>query len=211
MGRSNRRKGGARDPGGFVAIPWTVLDSPAYLALSHPARSLLTEIARQYRGDDNGRLVASMAYLKPRGWSSNDTVSRAKRELLDAGFIFETVKGRRPNRASWYALTWHNLDHLDGYDSGATAAFQRSAYLHRERSAPSVPIAPSHGAGKRHSKNKVLNPSGGVVVPITAPSNGVERRSPAPGDGAIRPVFAAFSTPPDGDPLEVPSIATAFP
>lgn len=210
MTRSSRRKEGARDPGGFVAIPWTVLDSPAYLALSHPARSLLIEIARQYHGDDNGRLVASMAYLKPRGWSSNDTVSRAKRELLDAGLIFETVKGRRPNRASWYALTWHHLNKLDGYDSGAAAGFQRSAYLVRDRSRKSGSATPLDGAGRGRSKNDALTPSGGVVVPITAPSNGVDRRSPIPPDGAIRPVFVAFSTPPDGDPLEEPSAASAF-
>lgn len=136
-----KRKGSrvSRDAGGFVAIPWVVLDSPAYRALSHPAKSLLMEIARQYHGDDNGRMIVTLAYLSPRGWSSNDTINRAKNELLEANLIYETAKGRRPNKASWYAVTWAALDELDGYDSGARAGFVRSAYrdaklnaLHRE-------------------------------------------------------------------------------
>ncbi|OXJ21456.1 hypothetical protein CFB82_41255 [Burkholderia sp. HI2714] len=137
MANKRRHSKTSRDAGGFLAIPWIVLDSRAYLGLSHPAKSLLLEMARQYHGDDNGRLIATLAYLKPRGWTSYDTIQRAKQELLEAGLIYETVKGRRPNRASWYALTWQTLDRLDGYDEGAEAGFVRSAYLkmmplHRE-------------------------------------------------------------------------------
>jgi hypothetical protein len=58
-GKSN----GGRDSGGFVALPWAVLDCPAYKALSHPARALLMEVARQYVRDNNGRLLLSGAYL----------------------------------------------------------------------------------------------------------------------------------------------------
>lgn len=137
MAKRRQHTKSSRDAGGFSAIPWSVLDSIAYRSLSHPSRSLLIEMARQYHGDDNGRLIATLAYLKPRGWTSYDTIQRAKQELLDAGLIYETVKGRRPNRASWYALTWQTLDKLDGYDAGAAAGFVRSAYLktqplHRE-------------------------------------------------------------------------------
>lgn len=106
-----------RDGNQFVAMPVVVLDSPAYRGLSHPGRSLLMEIARQYVRDNNGRLLASAAYLSKRGWTSSDVITRAKRELLNAGFIFETVKGARPNKASWYAITWHPLDKIKGYDA----------------------------------------------------------------------------------------------
>lgn len=131
MARSSRKRHGAssRDAGGFVPIPWLVLDSPAYQTLSHPAKALLVEIARQFHGDDNGRMIVTLAHLKPRGWTSYDTIQRAKQELLDAGLIHETVKGHRPNKASWYALTWLSLDKLDGYDQGTAAGFVRSAYL----------------------------------------------------------------------------------
>ena len=143
MSKSKRHRGAVRDPGGFLAIPWSVLDSKAYLRLSHPARSLLLEIARQYHGDDNGRMIVTLAHLKPRGWTSNDTINRAKQELLDAQLIFETCKGQRPNKASWYACTWWALDKLDGYDSGAVAAFRRGTYADREQNI--VRLTPSRG------------------------------------------------------------------
>ena len=63
-GRNKLRRGDAgRDAGGFVALPWAVLDSPAYSRLSHPAKALLLEFARQFVRDNNGRLLCSMAYL----------------------------------------------------------------------------------------------------------------------------------------------------
>jgi hypothetical protein len=150
-GRNRGRKGDTgRDPGGFMALPWSVLDCPAYAALSHPARSLLVEIGRQHVRDNNGRLLASRAYLARRGWTSADVIQRAKTELLAAGFIHETVKGQRPNKASWYAITWFALDRLEGYDAGAAETFVRSAYRKNAALCPShgterAPIAPSHG------------------------------------------------------------------
>ncbi|WP_182496241.1 hypothetical protein [Bordetella avium] len=175
----------SRVPGGFVAIPWDVLDSPAYVALSHPAKALLMEAARQYGRNNNGRLLLSMAYLKARGWTSNDTITRAKRELLDAGFLHETVKGMRPNRAGWYAITWYTLDRIEGYDPGATNTFQRGAYR----------------------KNASLTPSRGVGKPPIAPSPGVGSALTAPSPGAIGATFGTLSTPGDGDHLDMPSHA----
>ena len=130
----NGRRGGGkkgssgRDPGGFIALPWSVLDCPAYAHLSHPARSLLIELARQYVRDNNGRLLASRAYLAARGWKSAGVIDRAKRELIKFGFVFETVRGHRPNKASWYAVTWYSLDMLPGYDPDAAENFRRGAY-----------------------------------------------------------------------------------
>jgi hypothetical protein len=63
-----------------------------------------------------------------RGWNSSDTITNAKRQLLDGGFIYETVMGHRPNKASWYAVTWMALDKLPGYDYGAYEGFRRGAY-----------------------------------------------------------------------------------
>jgi len=117
-----------RDAGGFMAIPWCVTDSAAYKRLSYPAKALLFEIARQFVRDNNGSLLCSMRYLREHGWTSSDVVSRAKKELLLSGFIHETVRGHRPNKASWYAVTWRGLDNLKGYDLEAKATFRRSAY-----------------------------------------------------------------------------------
>lgn len=184
-GRSRGTRGNSgRDPGGFIALPWSVLDCPSYVALSHPARSLLLEIARQYVRDNNGRLLASSAYLAKRGWKSNDVITRALRELISAGFVHQTVQGHRPNKASWFAVTWATLDRHPGYDAGAVESFVRGAYR----------------------KNASLTPSHGVERPPIAPSHGVGRAPPAPSHGAIRANFRPLSTPSHGDHLDKPSI-----
>lgn len=189
-GRNPSRKGNSgRDAGGFIALPWSVLDCPAYVSLSHPARSLLIEMARQFMGDNNGRLLTSAAYLRKRGWKSSDVIMRAKRELLDAGFIHETVKGCKPNKASWYAVTWHTLDKLVGYDFGTAASFERGAYR------KNVPL----------KINNRPPPEGVDKAPI-APPHGVESVSPTPSHGAIKPVFSTLSTPSHGHHLEMPSV-----
>lgn len=190
-GRNRGQKGDSgRDSGGFIALPWSVLDCPAYAALSHPAKALLFEVARQFVRDNNGRMLLSGAYLGKRGWKSSDVITRAKRELLDAGFIFETVKGHRPNRASWYAVTWRMLDKLPGYDTGAALCFERGAYQ------KAVPL------------KKSLTPPHGVESLAIAPPHGVERMPPTPSHGAIKATFDHRSTPSNGNHLEMPSAAT---
>lgn len=77
---------------------------------------MLIDIARQYTGSNNGRLVACTKYLKPMGWKSNDTVSRALVELKEASLLIETRMGMRPNRATWFALGWYALDDGKGMD-----------------------------------------------------------------------------------------------
>ncbi len=159
----NRNKFHYRDGYAFIAMPWVVIDSPAYFELSHPAKSLLLEISRQYVKDNNGRLLASYRYLRTRGWTSADTITRAKKELIAAGFIHETVKGHRPNKASWYAVTWLVLDKLKGYDFGAEQTFVRSAYL----------------------KNRDLKPIGGQSKPLIVPRNGKGAAQVVPPTGAV--------------------------
>jgi len=117
-----------RVSGGFIALPWAVLDCPAYRDLSVHSKSLLLELARQYVKDNNGRLLLSLRYMKTRGWRSSSMLAKCKKELLDGGFIYETVKGHRPNKASWYAITWQTLDRLNGYDYGAEKGFIKGAY-----------------------------------------------------------------------------------
>lgn len=211
--RSGLRKGDlGRVPGGFVALPWSVLDSPAHQALSYPARALLLEIARQFVRDNNGRLLASRAYLAKRGWTSASVIDRAKRELLDADLIFETVKGHRPNKASWYAVTWQTLDRNADYDPGAVAAFRRGAYL----SAGAAPAKPTREqcierwrGGPR--KNTALNPSGGTGATSIGPSGGTERALPVPSGGPIRASFTGSPFPSPEHHLETPSAGASGP
>ena len=208
-GRNKLRRGDAgRDAGGFVALPWSVLDSPAYSGLSHPAKALLLEFARQFVRDNNGRLLCSMTYLGPRGWKSNDVITRAVRELVAAGFVHQTAQGHRPSKASWYAVTWRALDRHQGYDVGTMESFQRGAYrlwVAAQRPTEIAPPTPSPGA----EKNASLTPSPGVERASRAPSPGVGALPTAPSPGAVEGGFGTFSTPGDGDHLEKPSTVSA--
>lgn len=189
MRHGKRRKGDSgRVPGGFIALPWSVVDSPAYGRLSMHARSLLVEIARQYVRDNNGRLLASRAYMAKRGWTSSDMLTKAKRELLEGGFICETVKGCRPNKASWYAITWQTLDRHPDFDPGAIESFRRGACL------DTAPL-----------KNASLRPSHGTERAPIVPPHGTEGVSTVPPHGPIKPVFAPSSVPPHGHHLDMPS------
>lgn len=179
-----------RDSGGFVALPWSVLDCPAYGLLSMHARALLFEVARQFVKDNNGRLLLSRAYMQTRGWKSADMLTKAKRELLDGGFIFETVIGHRPNKASWFAVTWRALDKLPGYDAGTTECFKRGAYLH------GGPL-----------KNASLIPPHGTERPRIVPPHGTRASPAVPPHGAIRPISSGLSVPPHGHHLDMPSAA----
>jgi hypothetical protein len=178
----------SRDSGSFLALPHSVIDAPNFQKLSSNAKALLLEVGRQLRKDNNGRLLLSKAYLLPRGWNSSDMISKGKKELLDGGFIYETVMGHRPNKASWYAVTWCALDNLIGYDEGAVEGFVRSAY--------------SRNVGL---KKNVLIPYGGVGKYLTAPCSGVTTGKSVPSSGAISPHFSVLSSPHYGHHLEIPS------
>ena len=116
MAKSYKGSKAKRDGDRYVALPHVVIDSPSFRALGYAARALLIDISRQYTGSNNGKLVACTKYLKPLGWNSHDTVSRALGDIKDAGLLIETRMGMRPNRAAWFALGWYALDVVDGID-----------------------------------------------------------------------------------------------
>ncbi|QJW84358.1 hypothetical protein HK414_12975 [Ramlibacter terrae] len=125
----NKRKGAdSRSEGRFIMLPHVVLDSPAYRGLTVHARALMIDLARQYMGANNGTLLCSRNKMQELGWTSNDMLTKAKRELLDARLLFQTVQGQRPNKASWYALTWFALARNDSYDAGTVETFRRGMY-----------------------------------------------------------------------------------
>lgn len=112
----------------FVGIPVAVLHSMAFVALSKVERALLLEFLAQYNGRNNGQLLCSVRKLASRGFGSADTLHRAKKMLIEAGFIYETVAGHRPNTASWYALTWRPLDPSVRYDAYVAIDFNQRGY-----------------------------------------------------------------------------------
>ena len=185
-GRNKASKGDSgRDSGGFIALPWSVLDCPVYGRLSMHARAMLLEVARQFVRDNNGRLLLSRAYMATRGWKSMDMLNKCKAELIEAGFIFQTVQGHRPNKASWYAVTWRALDRHRDYDAGTEQLFKRGAYQN------GASLRPPHGTG----------------AAAIAPPHGTGTSPTVPPHGAIRHVLGVRFVPPHGHHLEKPSTA----
>lgn len=93
------------------------------------------------------------------GWKSNDVVTRALRELKEAGLLIETRMGMRPNRAAWFALGWYALDAKDGLDIDA-ATYRTGQYK-------IAALIPRGGVGRVR-----IAPSGGIGASIAAPSGG---------------------------------------
>lgn len=99
--------------GGFSGIPRVVMDHPDYLNLSGNAVKLLNELARQYRGNNNGDLTLAYSLLKNRGFRSKGTIERNRDELIQARLVTKTREGRFANPrgvCALYALTWHPID-----------------------------------------------------------------------------------------------------
>ncbi len=203
-GDPRKRRDTGRDPGGFVALPWRVLDSAAYMGLSPTAKALLLEVARQFRGDDNGRMLLSRVYMATRGWYSAGVIQQAKTELLAAGLIFQTVMGYRPAKASWYAVTWRKLDKIAGYDSGTEITFEQGVYS--KTAAKEKRAAP---ACTKPKKNASLIPAHGTETALIVPAHGTETPPPVPQHGTIPATFAPLPVPPHGHPLEAPSAGVA--
>ncbi|WP_049639222.1 hypothetical protein [Methylophilus sp. TWE2] len=193
MGASySKRKDAKRGKiqGRFTALPHSVIMSMEYRALNHAACRLLIDIAAQYRGDNNGALVACSKYLKPLGWRSNDTITKALKELVQGGFLIMTRQGMRPplSRPSWYALGWLGLDITEGLDMNSRA-YQRATFT------PLFPMLPK----KAHTP--VIGAANIKVVPAT----GVTASLPAPNTGAVMLEKDMSTAPPNGEYIYLPS------
>ncbi len=110
----NRLKAkGRRDSGSFAALPHHILESPEYANLSAQAVKFLVDLFAQYRGQNNGDLCAAWSVMQKRGWRSRDTLNRARKEVMDAGFVIKTRQGGR-NLATLYAVSWKPIDDCGG-------------------------------------------------------------------------------------------------
>ena len=162
--------------GGFLMLPHALLHCPKFGALSASAVKLLLDIGGQYNGKNNGDLSAAWKIMRTKGWRSETTLNRAKHELLAAGFIAETRKGRLPNICGLYGITWHALNPNPKLDIGSNG----------------FPVGLWAELPKADLKNASLTPETGVVRGSIAPISGVVRLPIAPKSGAM-PREKAFS------------------
>ena len=113
MARKRWRAIGRADTHSFVALPHRILECDAYFRLSAKGVKLLIDLFGQYRGKNNGDFGMAWTVMEKRGWRSRDTLSRARRELLENGLIVQTRQGGR-NKCNLYAVTWLAIDECNG-------------------------------------------------------------------------------------------------
>ena len=95
--------------GAYNAVPRACLQSNSLAKLSPYAKALLLDLMAQYNGFNNGDLSVAWKLMEKRHWKSKETLSNAKKELLNNGWIIVTRQGGR-NKCSLYALTLYNID-----------------------------------------------------------------------------------------------------
>ena len=113
---SSRRNTKKRRTASFVALPKYLINSSKYQGLRGNSIKLLTQVAEQYNGSNNGDLQASFSVFEAKGWKSSDTFNRAKKELLENGFLVKTRQGHFPKVCSLYGITWQVIDQSNKYD-----------------------------------------------------------------------------------------------
>lgn len=157
--------------------------------LSHRAQAMLIALMVQYiRGGNgyegnNGSLKLTAAFLPH--WSSADLKQKARDELIAEGFIVEVSKGRRPNRASLYAITCealdphpdHNPELVENFVLGAWRGSKSEGEFrsNRGRNLLRVPEKKSENSCSEYRSNPFF----------AAPVLGVEEAAIAPVLGAI--------------------------
>ncbi len=188
-GKQKLAKAGKLNVGRFTALPHSVIHSVQYRGLGYAARALLIDLAAQYNQTNNGKLVCCAKYLQPLGWTSNDTISRALRELKASGLLIQTRQGMMPpmSRAAWFAIGWFGLDVTNDLDI-EPKQYQRCQ------------LTPF----KLLDKINALTPINGAMRQTTAPTIGVARQSLAPINGAVEPINGSSPTPINGEFIDLP-------
>lgn len=95
----------------YVMLRKDLLLSNEFIELSPSAKNLLLDLMAQYNGSNNGNLsLAFDGIMKPRGWNSRTTLSNARHELLEKGFLIVSQRGQFRGQPNLYALTIFNFD-----------------------------------------------------------------------------------------------------
>lgn len=119
MPRTRIKAKSRRESGGFVPLPFHVLENKNFILLSAKATKLLIDICSQirFKGSEgiknNGDLCATFSVMKERGWASHESLEFALKELLYYGFIKITRYGGR-RKCHLYAVTWWAIDECNG-------------------------------------------------------------------------------------------------
>ena len=101
-----------KDPrGGHVRIYWSMLDSPAWRALTHSERAIYVACRWKLTSNNNGNLAFTLAGLREQGLTvSSSTLASGLRVLQLVGIIAVTREGGKVNRGQALATLWRFTD-----------------------------------------------------------------------------------------------------
>ena len=95
----------------YITIPNQCLISENFASLSTKACKLFLDMAAQCKGYNNGDLCLTWSVMRKRGWKSQDTLNKAKDELLKKGWLIQTRYGGR-NRCALFAFSFIKIGDL---------------------------------------------------------------------------------------------------
>ena len=92
MSRNRRKLTGRKESGRFIRLPFSVIDTKAFISLSANAQKLWIDLLRQYQGSNNGKIAAIHSQLRIYRWA-NSSLHKALIELQEKGFLIKTRQG----------------------------------------------------------------------------------------------------------------------
>jgi hypothetical protein len=113
---------------GYLHLPDALTAHVDFYSLNGSVMRLLIYIARQYNGRNNGDLCATLSLLKSFGWTSNDQITKAARELIKRDLLMLTRQGGLRMGCNLFAITWQPINECPGkkLDVGPTLTAPRS-------------------------------------------------------------------------------------
>ncbi len=170
MSRRKRYSGSMRN---FCAFPCDIFQSAEFAKLGGREVKALVDLYMQYRGYNNGELVAAWSFMHKRGWRSKSQLRKALQNLEQRGWIVLTRQGQI-RLASLYAVTFRGIDHCGGRLDPGTPVSPTPLHLWRMPQRAQIPTTLSRRM-VRKTKRPALDagrsaPSGGAtIVPFSVP------------------------------------------
>jgi len=130
MGRKHTIKGRSKAGPPFVQLPWFMLDSDAWRALTPQQVAAYIELSRLYNGANNGRLALSVRDAAERCKINKDTANKALATLETLGFIECATPGgfsRKVRHATEWRLTLWRCDRTGALPSKAFMKWRPAA------------------------------------------------------------------------------------
>lgn len=140
VARRRKKIKGRTSEGSFVGLQHHILKSAEFGSLSAWAVKLLMEMAKEFKGTNNGNFSASFSVLRTRGWRSPGTLSKALKELEEKGWIVKTRQGGR-RQCSLFGITWWPIDDGNGKHDYAAEIVAKHDW---KKSVVAIRIASTH-------------------------------------------------------------------